>query len=71
MLIEWAKTDPQTLTPHDPSLEAGIDTHRHIGTKLPGLAFSRPKNKFGHFKNLVGFEMFENLLSSWPFYKSI
>ena len=35
--------------------------------ELPGLAFSRPKNKFVLFVKLVGFEIFDNLLSSWPF----
>ena len=34
---------------------------------LPGLAFSRPKNKFVLFFKLAGFEIFDNLLSSWPF----
>ena len=37
-------------------------------TGLPGLAFWRPKkNKFDLFFQLVCLEIFENLLSSWPF----
>ena len=39
-------------------------------SELPGLAFSRPKNKFVLFFKLVGFEVFDNLLTSLPF-KSI
>ena len=36
--------------------------------ELPGLAFSRPKkNQIWLFFKVVGFDIFENLLSSWPF----
>ena len=37
--------------------------------ELPGLAFSRPKNKFG--LSLVCLEIFNNLLSSWPYFRPI
>ena len=30
-----------------------------------------PKNKFGLFSNLVGLEIFDNLLSRWPYFRSI
>ena len=41
-------------------------------SELPGLAFSWPKNKFGlFFKQLVGLDIFYNLLSSWPYFRSI
>ena len=39
--------------------------------ELPGLAFSRPENKFGLFLKFVGLEIFYNLLSSWPCFRSI
>ena len=37
---------------------------------LSGLAFSRPKNKLGLFKKLVGLKVLENLSSRWPGLKS-
>ena len=40
--------------------------------RVARLAFSRPKNKkIGLFIKSVGLEIFENLLSSWPIFKSI
>ena len=48
--------------------------------ELPDLAFSRPKNKFGFsrpknkfglFKKLLVLEIFDNLLSNWPYFMSI
>ena len=38
---------------------------------LPRLAFSRPKKQIWHFLKLVSLKNFENLLSSWPLFKSI
>ena len=71
-------SDPVFLS-NDPSAEcrrplAGSDGPRELSwsfSGLPGLAFSRPKNKFGLFKKLVGLEILENLLSSLPGFKSI
>ena len=40
-------------------------------SELPGLAFSRLKPQNWPFFKLVGLEVFENLLSSWPYLKSI
>ena len=42
-----------------------------VRAELPGLAFSRPKNKFALFKKFVGLKMFDHLLSSWPYFRSI
>ena len=35
---------------------------------LPGLAFSRPNKQIWPFFKLASLEIFENLLSSWPFF---
>ena len=39
--------------------------------ELPGLAFSRPKKQIWPFLKLVGLESVDNLLSSWPYFRSI
>ena len=40
-------------------------------SELPGLAFSRTEKQIWPFLKLVGFKIFENLLSSWPLFNSI
>ena len=49
----------------------GYFASSNAGPGLPGLAISRPKNQIWPFLKLVGLEVFEILLCSWPFFKSI